>query len=255
MNATNQEIIDLFKCYESPFKKIRVGTKTGDGGYIITTPENIKYDAFLSAGISNNDDFEEEFLTIFPEIKDDMFLFDAQIDALPTKLKDLSNFWQKKNIGITTDNIFFDIKEFTSKYKNIFFKCDIESTEWKIFNYLSEEEINKFAQITIEFHHLNEIISDNSIFPIYDVLKKINKSHYMVHAHGNNAWHSNDKPNNTFNISGIDIPKILEATYLRKDFFGVKPPDLNSQHFPSDLDKPCRSLIDLNLNYYPFVTK
>lgn len=59
----------------------------------------------------------------------------------------------------------------------------------------------------------------------------------------------------TFNISGIDIPKILEATYLRKDFFCVKPPDLNSQHFPSDLDKPCRSLIDLNLNYYPFVTK
>jgi hypothetical protein len=248
------KLIDLFRCYESSYEKIRIGTKNGDGGYVVINTKDLIYDAFISAGISNNSDFEEEFLLKFPELEKSCYLFDAQIDNTPNKLKDISNFWIKKNISIVNNDNNVDIRNYTLLYNNIFLKMDIESAEWNIFEALTQSDLNKFSQIVIEFHHLDQIILQTPRHNIYEGLSKINQTHYMLHVHANNAKHSNgEDPNNTFDIDGVRIPKILEATFLRKNL--VKDIKLNTQNLPSELDRPCREPIDIDLNFYPFVTK
>ena len=73
-------------------------------------------------------------------------------------------------------------------------------------------------------------------------LEKIQLTHYIVHAHGNN----NDQ-------SSSQIPNVLELTYVNKDYFKI-PPDLNTTPFPTKLDFPNKkSVPQLIMNKYPFV--
>jgi hypothetical protein len=74
-------------------------------------------------------------------------------------------------------------------------------------------------------------------------LEKLSKTHYIVHAHGNNHG---PVLNN--------IPDVIELTYINKNYFNSVP-ELNTQPFPiNNLDflnsynKP-----DINLNFYPFL--
>jgi hypothetical protein len=67
-------LLNLFECYTSPFGKIRMGTKNGDGGYVIADSETLSYNAFVSAGISTNSDFKEEILLKFPSLEQHCFI-------------------------------------------------------------------------------------------------------------------------------------------------------------------------------------
>lgn len=76
---------------------------------------------------------------------------------------------------------------------------DIEGGEYAWITSLSEHHLLKFHQIVIEFHGIH----DNSWGATYqtkiDCLAKLAKTHYLVHAHGNNY-------SNTTN----GIPSVIE---------------------------------------------
>ena len=57
---------------------------------------------------------------------------------------------------------------------------DIEGGEVAWIKSLSNEQLNKFNQVVIEFHFP---FSDREI----DMFDKINETHYLIHFHGNNA--------------------------------------------------------------------
>ena len=128
-------------------------------------------------------------------------------------------------------------------YKNIFLKMDIESHEYNWLNELSMSQLNKFKQIVIEFHGINDdswdIIHSNKI----KCFQKLASTHYIIHIHGNN-------------YGGLtnNIPDTIEVTYIRKDQFD-NIPLLNIQPLPSiDIDFPNNpELDDYDLNFYPFV--
>jgi hypothetical protein len=129
------------------------------------------------------------------------------------------------------------------KYNTIFLKMDIEGGEYPWLLQIDESQLQKFKQIVIEFHG----ITDDNWGCTYDnkikCLEKLSKTHYIIHAHGNN--HA-DVVN--------DIPDVIELTYVNKTYFDSMP-ELNRISLPIDnLDYPNHSRKkDIPLNSYPFV--
>ena len=73
-------------------------------------------------------------------------------------------------------------------------------------------------------------------------LKKLSKTHYLIHAHGNNLG---PQVNN--------FPDVIELTYVNKNYFSSVP-EFNTTSLPIlNLDFPNGAhLSDINLNFYPF---
>jgi hypothetical protein len=115
---------------------------------------------------------------------------------------------------------------------------DIEGGEIPWIKSLSDEQMNKFEQIVIEFH---APFSKNEI----DVFEKINRNHYLIHFHGNNCC-------GVRNHKGVDIPNVFECTYLNKKHFSNKP-GLSKELIPSNLDMKNTRKDEIYINYPPFV--
>ena len=77
-----------------------------------------------------------------------------------------------------------------------------------------------------------------------DCLEKLSKTHYLVHAHGNNSRGTTHY-----------IPNIVELTYIRKDVLSEKPPlnitplPIKGLDYPNNKNRP-----DHAMNIYPFMT-
>ena len=223
---------NVLKVYKSPFKKLRLG-KDNDGGYIIADIPNVIYNLFLSGGIENDISFEEDFINKYENVL--CLAFDGSIKQLPKK-NDKINFWQIF-IGGNENNSYTNLHDFINKFDNIFIKMDIEGGEVAWIKSLSNEQLNKFNQVVIEFHFP---FSDREI----DMFDKINETHYLIHFHGNNAC-------GVKNHKGIIIPHVFECTYLHKKYF-IDNPELNKELIPSILDMPNIDKDDIFINYAPF---
>jgi len=228
------DVIKELICYEPELPKTRIG-RNYDGGYVIV--DNLKYDLLIGCGISNDDSFEHDFLSKNKNIE--CYAFDGTVNDLPNFHPKIH--FIKKNIGPFENKKNTNLHKFISEHKNIFLKMDIEGAEYDWIDNLPEHLLKNMKQMVIEFHATNKW----GIWDDYKVkcLNKINKTHYLVHAHGNN--------NKTFDkINNINIPQVIECTYLRKDRVLKK----NKQRYPTKYDMPNKILRDeLSLNHYPFV--
>jgi hypothetical protein len=225
----NPSVLTVFK---SPFEKKRLG-KDYDGGYIIAEIPNIKYKILLAGGIENDISFEEDFINKYTI--DNAYAFDGTINKLP---KDNSKItFIKKNIGFSNDDQNTNLHDIIDANDCIFVKMDIEGGEIPWIKSLSDEQINKFEQIVMEFHFPfnNEEI---------DVFDKINKNHYLIHFHGNNCC-------GTRNHNEVIIPNVFECTYLHKKYFIHA--ELNKELIPSKLDMKNTEKDEIYINYPPFV--
>ena len=229
----------------------------------------------LSCGISNDISFETDYLNQNKDCK--CFAYDGTIKKVPknyrfsnsirTKhsvnstsfLKLLINnkylnkiiFKKNKRINFTKKNISAIESETTTNLKeilrdnankNILLKMDIEGCENEWFKSLESHLLNNIAQIAIEIHWIN---NDNFDWSIFDI---INENFYLIHIHGNNF-------SKLTTIENVEIPSVIECTYLNKRFFTNTPP-LNTQDFPTALD--CSNVgkkrADYVLKGYPFST-
>jgi hypothetical protein len=231
--------LDLLKVYNFP-NKSRYGINQ-DGGYVIA---NLicNYDCYISAGISNEESFSRDFINKYNFNKGNSFAFDGTINDYPYHYTDKITFL-KKNISNINNEMYTDLSFLTERYDNIFLKMDIEGSEYPWILSQDIAQLNKFKQIVIEFHG----ITGNGWNSNYDdkikCLEKLNKTHYIVHAHGNN------------NGAVINhIPDVIELTYVNKNYFTV-PPELNTIPLPiRNLDFPNHILYpEIKLNIYPFV--
>jgi len=229
---------DLLKVYQFD-NKLRLGS-IGDGGYVIGNL-NYSYDAYFSCGVSNEESFSRDFINTYEMKIENCFAFDGTIFGYPYSYTEKIIFI-KKNIGYNNTEFTTNLKEYMNLYNNIFLKMDIEGGEYPWILSLEENELNKFKQIVIEFHGINDNSWDSKYYIKLECLKKLNKTHYIIHAHGNNHCGTTN-----------NIPDVLELTYIRKDYFSQLPP-LNSTPLPiPNLDFPNCILAELNLNFYPFV--
>ena len=230
--------VELLKVYNIN-KKVRCGSNS-DGGYVFADLDK-EYDCYISAGISNEESFSRDFINKYNINKNDSYGFDGTINDYPYHFTQNIQF-TKKNINSFNDDNNSNLSFLTDKYSNIFLKMDIEGGEYPWLLQIDEYQLNKFKQIVIEFHGIN----DNSWGCNYDdkikCLEKLSKTHYIVHAHGNNYGSVVNK-----------IPDVIELTYVNKNCFNVVL-ELNTTPLPiENLDFPNKSNSnDINLNFYPF---
>ena len=219
--------------YKSPFEKLRIG-KDNDGGYIIVDIPNIKYNILLAGGIETDISFEEDFINKYPNVK--TFAFDGTINNLPKQNNNIT--FIKKNIGFENNPKVTNLHDIINANNSIFIKMDIEGGEIPWIKSLSNDQMNKFEQIVMEFHCP---FSNNEI----DVFDKINKNHYLIHFHGNNCC-------GVRNHRDVVIPNVFECTYLHKKYF-TEVPALNTDLIPGVLDMKNTSNDEIYINHPPFV--
>jgi hypothetical protein len=231
--------LDLLKVYNFD-NKYRCGVDQ-DGGYVLAELDG-KYDCYISAGISNEESFSRDFINKYKMTKYNSYAFDGTIDDYPYHYtKDIT--FIKKNINSFFDDNNANLAYLSNIYNNIFLKMDIEGGEYPWLLQIKEEKLLNFKQIIIEFHG----ITDNGWKCRYDdkvkCLEKLSKTHYIVHAHGNN-----------YAKVVNNIPDVIELTYVNKKYF-KSVPKLNTIPLPIiNLDFPNNTSInDINLNFYPFV--
>ena len=243
----NEDLLTVYHFQD----KIRCGLDI-DGGYVIGNLDTV-YDCFITAGISENDDFSVDFMNRYKIHKDNCYAFDGTIENIPVNLRDILTF-VNKNIGSENNDKITNLDYICDKYENIFLKMDIEGGEWSWLMNITEDRLSKFAQLTVELHGMTNVswhgITINSFNCGYAektmCLKKLAKSHYLIHAHGNNA--DLTAPNG--------MPNVIEVLYLNKKFFKEKPKfnttalPIAGLDFPNEIRCP-----DINLNFFPFVSK
>jgi hypothetical protein len=146
-----------------------------------------------------------------------------------------------KNLGITNNYNTTDLTLLLKKYKNIFLKIDIEGSEYQWLTFIDSKLLKNIKQMVIEFHHINSDII-NLYEEKMECIKKLNTTHHIIHAHGNNYEKTVNK-----------IPDTIELTFINKEFF-EEPPRLNTTPLPiPNIDFPNNpNLPDIDLNFYPF---
>ena len=227
----NPNVLTVYQC---PYPKVRLG-KDFDGGYIIADIPTAKYQILIAGGIQYDISFEEAFVKKY---ESKCVAFDGTIDKLPKENSKIE--FVKKNIGNENTDKVTNLHDLIAKNTAIFIKMDIEGGEIPWLKSLSNEQMNKFDQIVMEFHNP---FSDNEA----EVFDKINKNHVLVHFHGNNCCGTRVHKN-------VEIPNIFECTYLHKKFF-TNPCELNTDSIPGPLDMKNTNNPEIFIDHVPFVHK
>lgn len=153
-------------------------------------------------------------------------------------------------------------------------QMDIEGNEYQVLRHATSELISKFRIIILELHYLEVFESKNrvqhllgsiaakTVVPLYqkvggllpasyikralkldeaglsyspyllpDVLLKLSKTHSCVHAHPNNTEGEFLEPS-----TGMNVPRVLEVTFLRKDRIEITARKREVPQIPHPLD-------------------
>jgi len=228
--------LDLLRVYQFD-NKIRLGTNA-DGGYVVGDISG--YDCYISAGVSDEESFSRDFIKKYNMNEYNSFAFDGTISSYPYNYTNNISFF-RKNINTFNDDNNTNLSVIIEKHNNIFLKMDIEGGEYPWIASLSLEQLSKFKQIVIEFHCITDDRCGTSYVDKVKCFEKLSKTHYIIHAHGNNCC-----------LPVNNIPYVIELTYINKNYF---IPKLNTTSLPiKGLDFPnSANSDDINLNYYPFV--
>lgn len=188
---------------------IRLGPK-GDGGYLV--PNDLEgIEACFSPGISDSSDFELDCANRGMTI----FLADYSVNG-PATTHENFNF-VKKFVGATTSDHFMTINDWVrnsslSETSDLLLQIDIEGYEYETFLSMPDELLKRFRIIVVEFHRLHHLWSAPFFRLASSAFGKILQTHSCVHLHPNNCRGS-------FYLQGLEIPKVMEFTFLRNDRF------------------------------------
>ena len=190
------------------FDFVRIG-RDNDGGYILLNDFQEGGTAY-SFGISSDVSWDKDMALRGY----DVFMYDHTIDSLP---EDNSRFhWFKQGIsdGTDTDDRLTTLEELIRRNhhedkRNMILKMDVEKAEWGFLENVSAETLTKFRQIVLEFHGLNE---PEYTAQILSALRKLNRTHQLVHIHGQNHGYY-------VSWGGHVFCNQIEATYVLRDAY------------------------------------
>jgi len=188
---------------------IRVGTRYGDGGYLL--PDDLDgIEACFSPGVGPEALFEHECANLGMKI----FLADKSVEQ-PILKHSLFHFIQKY-IGVVNDSDTMTINDWvlrslpSNDKSDLLLQMDIEGDEYSVLLATPQEILNRFRIIIVEFHWLENLWSLTFYGLFKDIINKLLINHSCLHIHPNNNV-------NIFKWQGIDIPSVIEVTFLRND--------------------------------------
>jgi hypothetical protein len=224
-----EDFFKMFRPYNLGYNLIRVGSKN-DGGYLIPNILD-KINCCISPGVGHTNEFEKDLA--IRGIRS--FMVDHTVDPNSHLVKNFDFTKKKLHVFCDSKNITLD-NFFLSKIKNQdspMLQMDIEGDEYLTILATSNEVLDRFKVIIIEFHNL-EKVTNKSVFELYNgSINKILKYFDICHIHPNNG-------NRNFLVTNkLKIPQVLEVTFLNKKLSKYKKPVTN---LPHKLDARC----DLN---------
>lgn len=230
--------------YTTNHTKTRVGSAT-DGGYVVLEGAGLTYDCLLSCGISDNIDFEIDFLQRHPNVP--CHAFDGTVEGLPQPHPSIH--FVKQNIGHAVTATTTNMHTLLETHRDIFLKMDIETYEFPWLLSLKPKHFHNIKQIVMEFHfpftevpHIGYHMLPVDKMRVFQLLAE---THDLVHLHGNNCC-------GTVMYEGIVVPNVFECTFIRKTDH-VRT-GLSADPIPGPLDKiNVPTCGDIYLNWPPFV--
>ena len=141
--------------------------------------------------------------------------------------------FDKKFLGNKNDEKFIRLEDWvksnTNDNSDLILQMDIEGAEYEVIIDTPSEIFKKFRIMAIEFHSLDMLFNKNAFKMVEAVFDKISSDFTVVHIHPNNS-----RP--IINKNSIDIPELLEFTFLRNDRVKLSHEKLK---FPHALDEQC----------------
>ena len=205
---------------------IRLGGK-GDGGYLL--PDDLSgISSCFSPGVDITSTFEEELAEKYGI---NSFMIDFSVEKPPIENK-LFHF-DKKFLGSKNDDKFIRLEDWvknnTNDNSDLLLQMDIEGAEYEVIIDTPREIFKKFRIMAIEFHFLDVVFNKNAFKIVEAIFDKLSYDFTVAHIHPNNS-----RP--IININSIDIPELLEFTFLRNDRVEMSDKKLK---FPHELDEQC----------------
>lgn len=253
MNELEEKILEELKVFKTSNSKQRFGGLI-DGGYVIIG--GYDYDCYISCGIGDNPSFDNHFVN--NHICNKYYAFDGTCQR-PSSMDPRIEF-VNLNVGPSNGNGLTDMKSYFGNYNNCFLKMDIEGHEWEWLKHMGD--LSMFKQIVLEAHGFFDetcptgswnLLANFKHEDILESLKILNKTHHLVHIHGNNAAvvkHSDGTFGNS--EKDDDLFTVAELTFIRKDCDII---GYNTDYLPVyGLDFPNYNFIrEIYLNKWPFV--
>ncbi len=209
-------IIDEFmRPYQTNTPLIRMGS-FGDGGYLL--PDDLRdIAACYSPGVSQQVSFELDMA----KRNIPSFMADASVKHLPVDVPGAQ--FVPKFLGDKDENEFMSLASWVAETDpdpsaDLLLQIDIEGAEYVTLGAAPQELLRRFRMIVIEWHHLPSILTKPRFYnKAIKAIKKLHKDFVTVHLHPNNV-------SGTVRVDGQDIPRVVEATLLRRDrAIGLRP--------------------------------
>ena len=212
------------------FELVRTG-RQHDGGYILLDDFHTG-DIAYSFGICDDVSWDKDMASRGY----DVFMYDHTIDGLPEENPRFH--WSKLGISdgtgnndkLKTLNELITANHHEDK-RNMILKMDVEGAEWGFLSQVSSETLSQFSQMTFEFHGIPGHPNPELVLSGF---RKLNKTHQLVHVHGNNG-------SNCISFGHKKFCTLLELTYvLRSKYSLCENYDVN---LPLDIDSPNGALL------------
>ena len=214
------ELVKLLRPHRLGIDLIRLGG-AHDGGYLLPNDlVGIRY--CFSPGVGPVAAFESDLLEkgIFS------YLADHSVDGPPASLRQFH--FEKIKIGVVdaaeTNRLETWVRRnVPDDSGDLLLQMDIEGDELSVLLSTPIEVLQRFRIAIIEFHSFHKIADPRHFKLILDVFTKLLSVFEVAHVHPNNVGGSASP-------RGIEVPRILEITFLRKDRVRDKQSVITAKH-------------------------
>jgi hypothetical protein len=226
--ASLRALLRALRPLEPGIELIRIGPDN-DGGYLVPDDlDGIRY--VFSPGVSNESGFEAQLadrgMQVFladhsvdgPAVTHPRFVFDKRFVGCLTDARCMTlDDWHAAKLGADAD-----------ADAELLLQMDIEGAEYETLLAASPALLDRFRIMVVEFHGLPQLWNAPFFAIASRVFYKLLATHAVVHIHPNNCCGS-------VTSSGLEIPRIAEFTWLRRDRLRSTA---YRTTFPHPLDRP-----------------
>lgn len=232
----NAALIDAFlRPFATEIPLIRIGD-FGDGGYLV--PDDLRaIAACYSPGVSQQASFEMDMAKRgIP-----CFMADASVDSPPLDVPGaqfIPKFLGERDAGDTMTLAHWVSQTDPDPGADLLLQMDIEGAEYSTLAAAPRALLRRFRMIVIELHHLPSVLTKPRFqAPALKAIENLRADFVTVHLHSNNV-------SGSVEIDGQAIPRVVEATLLRRDRARdlrpapALPHPLDRRHNPKRPDLP-----------------